>query len=105
MKATIKGYEHLPAKLDICQGCDGTGSLPFGQHMVITNIHDWEPEEREDYFSGEYDGPCPDCDGTGRVSVVDTARASKQDLAEYFDDLESQLQIEAVYAAERRMGC
>lgn len=43
-----------------CDRCEGTGSL-------IRVVKHAGPSGCKDYYTEEYAGDCPDCDGTGKV--------------------------------------
>lgn len=53
----------------ICPECRGDGH--HAQHMGEINTDEWEPEELERYFDGEYDRTCDHCGGAGKVRKGD----------------------------------
>lgn len=101
-------YEvRVPVSNEICGRCDGNGSHVHEALSVMTasDWDDWDMDEREGYFKGEYDVPCERCSGSGIVQVPDFSNPRKDPLitlAEewYYDDL----QFEADCKREREMG-
>lgn len=54
----------------ICAQCDGHGTRDnpaFSNGITSSEWSEWDPDERETYFSGAYDVPCGDCSGSGKV--------------------------------------
>jgi RecJ-like exonuclease len=90
----------------ICDLCRGSGghSNRFGAYSAEEwNEHD--DDFREEYLSGSYDARCEDCDGSGKVLVLDESELSdeaRQYLCEY---LQSEYESYALEQAERRAGC
>jgi hypothetical protein len=39
-----------------CDNCNGTGK--HSQHMGVISTEDWEDEDLDRYFAGDYDKPC-----------------------------------------------
>ena len=96
----------IPSMLDICYGCNGRGETPFGAHIAITGdeFSKWDQDECHDYFSGAYDKPCPDCSGSGRVSVIDESNCTHDQIKDYWQYIEDENAYWAEVEAERRMG-
>lgn len=98
----------LPTKWAICGTCNGEGrhSQRFGA-MTESEFYgpDWDCDSREAYMRGDYDAACEDCDGSGKVKVVNREALGADQLAALEkaedDDYEWRAEIEA----ERRMGC
>ena len=73
----------------ICDLCRGSGghSNRFGAYSADEwNEHD--DEFRENYMSGRYDERCDDCNGSGKVLVLDEDALSdeaRQYLYDYFN--------------------
>jgi len=106
----------FPVRWEICPACDGHATTtrhiePDGGGFTAS---EWaeacgdDPDFEEDYFSGRYDRPCPDCSGKGRVQVIDkeavTNRWLLKVLAEYHRQQRDSAEIDAIHEAERRMG-
>jgi hypothetical protein len=74
------GNIRLPAKWAICDGCDGEGH--HAKHiggMVQQDLDEGFRDVIEDYMGGVYDRKCEDCDGTGKVLVVDAEACERDD--------------------------
>jgi len=106
--------EHnLPARWEICDSCCGNGTTT--RHIECDGGgftgSEWaeacndDPDFEENYFSGVYDRACPDCNGSGKVQVVDRDRVSPAILASMDADADEEYEYQAMRAAERRMGC
>ncbi len=97
----------LPAKWELCERCDGDGSVDhpaFSNGITSSEWEEWDDDDRDNYMSGRYDVICPCCKGDGKVLVPDTDRCDPDDLKEYYDILEAQDMYEAERASERRYG-
>jgi hypothetical protein len=106
----------FPARWIICEACDGHATTT--RHIECDGggftASEWadacgdDPDFAKDYFSGRYDRPCPDCKGLGRVQVIDeeavTGWRQKILLRAYHDQECDNREIDAIHAAERRMG-
>lgn len=106
----------FPARWAICPACDGHATTT--RHIECDGggftASEWadacgdDPDFAEDYFSGRYDRPCGDCDGKGRVQEVDGERIGNRWLKKLHDEYLRQerdsAEIDAIHAAERRMG-
>jgi RecJ-like exonuclease len=58
-------------KWQICSTCEGEGkhSRHLGAYTSDEFHREFDDESAEHYFSGDYDKPCGDCEGTGKVRV------------------------------------
>jgi len=90
----------FPAKWDICSRCEGDGhhSNPSidGNGITESEWSEWHSDEREDYLSGKNDISCRECNGSGKVKVVDTLLLSeeqKKDYEEFCDLAEWKMEI------------
>lgn len=96
----------------ICDRCRGDGTcLISGLEGVAFTADEFEEafdlDERERYFNGGYDRSCPDCDGSGKVLLVDDDVLEHQapHVARWRRDwIECERELDAAYEAERRMG-
>lgn len=80
--------EHeLPGKYEICSACSGHGasSAYLGAITSEERERDWDPEEFEQYMEGAYDKTCEECNGSGKVVVVDEDSCNKELLEKYQD--------------------
>jgi hypothetical protein len=90
----------------ICALCRGTGghSNRFGSFSADEwNEHD--EDFQSSYLSGAYDENCDDCDGTGKVLMLDEDELSDEAREYLHGYLEDEYETAAMYAAERRAGC
>lgn len=122
-KITVTVYsnttEHevkFPARWIICEACDGNATTT--RHIECDGggftASEWaeacgdDPDFADDYFSGRYDRPCDDCRGLGRIQVIDeeavTGWREKILLKAYWAQERDNREIDAMQAAERRMG-
>lgn len=105
---------HFPARWVICSTCEGCATDRGasvecdGGGFTSSEWRDLDPDFRHDYLTGRYDRPCAYCDGLGRVQAVDedaiTNRWLKKLYAEYLRQERDNRDIDAMHAAERRMG-
>lgn len=106
----------FPARWVICFACDGNATTT--RHIECDGggftASEWadacddDEEFAEKYLGGHYDRPCPDCDGLGRIQVVDEERIVGWRLTVLFKHYQQQVRdnrmIDAMQEAERRMG-
>lgn len=105
------GWEHthdFRGKPEVCSRCRGTGVTT--EHIDGHGItmeeweRDWDDESREDYLSGRYDRPCPECNGNRVELVIDRDAADPKMLAMLDEWIRDENETRATYEAERRMG-
>jgi hypothetical protein len=48
----------------ICEGCNGEGTRDT---LGVINPHEWDEDELQGYFAGQYDKVCDVCEGSGKV--------------------------------------
>jgi len=99
----------LPWVWEICGGCNGNGKHDhpaFGNGITADewNGPDWDDDSRQTYRSGGYDVSCGECDGTGKVMVVDEDACDPDLLDAYRDDREAAAECDAESRMERMMG-
>ena len=102
---------NFPAKWIICGTCRGNGkhSLRFGAITREDREENWDDESWDDYMAGNYDERCDDCSGSGKRLVIDEEACEnnpkfQKHLENWRIGQESLREMEAIYAAERRMG-
>lgn len=113
----------LPAKMEVCSECDGTGYVLDGglrgEAFTMSEFHECfeEPEDREEYFrpGGRYDTQCDVCKGKNVVKVVDEAAFNEEQKKqyeafcaweeEYGDSEPGNWRDDPEAQAERRFGC
>src|SRR3954470_11668333 len=66
----------LPSRWEICDTCIGEGKHSRGVEgdgggITSSEWAEWDAEERDTYVSGGYDRRCDDCQGSGKIKVVD----------------------------------
>lgn len=95
----------LPFKFVICCDCEGHGkSSAYLGAFTADEMGGQDDEWREDYFSGRFDRMCEPCDGTGKIAVADESRMTKDQRRQYREQCRADREIDAIQAAERRMG-
>ncbi len=91
---TIYGVE-VPAVWCICGVCHGEGksSAYLGAFSRQEFEEEFDYEEQEAYFNGEYDRTCDHCNGSGKVLEIDYEACNpeqKEVVETYYDDLAEQ---------------
>lgn len=98
----------LQTKFGVCPTCGGRGrhTNPSIDCCGITadEFHE-DPDFAEEYFRGDYDVTCSECNGLRVVPEVDRKNNKKEDLAAYDAYIQSEWDYAQEVAAERRMGC
>jgi len=95
---------NLPMHWAICSDCHGEGGRAL-HGLVLNEDQTGDSEFMEDYMAGKYDSSCSDCDGTGKVHVVNEERCTTEQLKEYHADIKQINRDNAESLAEMRMGC
>lgn len=94
----------LPTKWEICPTCRGKGTSSAYLGAFTGDDMREDPEFFEDYMNGNYDRSCDECDGTGKIEVIDTEKLDEKTLQlliqQQLDDAKYRAEVEA----ERRMG-
>ncbi|ABO60619.1 hypothetical protein LA345_39030 (plasmid) [Burkholderia vietnamiensis] len=106
---------NFPMKWEICCRCKGEGKHDhpaFSNGITSSEWADWPQDERDTYFAGGYDVRCDDCNGTGKVQVVDEEAMTAEQRREWGageeerrEDAETARYLAAERRAEMRMGC
>lgn len=105
-----EGEEHevsLPGRYEICGNCQGHGQHAHaidGDGITSSEWDEWDEDDRETYMSGGYDQPCEECDGTGKVVVVDEVTADPELLKRYQDHARFEAECRAEDRYNQRMG-
>lgn len=90
-------------QIAICQECQGCGvSSAYLGAFSQEQMQD-DPEFAEAYFAGEYDRACPECQGRGRVYVLDVDNAPAEMVQEYQEQMEYEAE-QREYARLRERG-
>ena len=99
--------DHLPTRWAICDSCTGNGTMvnpsidAGGLSVDMQDNHEF----MQDYMSGQFDVPCNQCGGSGKVKEIDRDRADfAEQIAEYDQEVEDHYASEAESRAERMMG-
>lgn len=105
-----EGFEvehEIPAMWEICTRCHGNGTHVNpsidGNGITQSEWAEWDDDEREGYFRGDYDVACGPCSGSGKVLVPDVARCDPKLLQRYEDYVTGKAQIQAEEAMWRRL--
>lgn len=98
----------LPCRWVVCPSCNGAGTS--SAYLGAFTASEWEDQDqdfREEYMAGRYDRPCDACNGRTTVSRIDRKRLTRWQrklVAEYDRQRRDFAEIDAISAAERRMG-
>jgi RecJ-like exonuclease len=93
--------KYLPYKWNICPTCHGEGTRRLVSEEYVAEM---DEEEYEDFLAGRYDTVCNECQGTGKIKVLDESRCTPEELEEYRRQEFWRRSGEAESAAERRLG-
>jgi DnaJ-class molecular chaperone len=100
----------LPFRWAICPACDGHATDRGasvecdGGGFTSSEWAEQDEDFKEGYLRGDYDRPCDECDGSGKVMEADYSRMTPEQIKEYDEQIEGDRECEAIHAAERRMG-
>lgn len=104
----------FPARWVVCPACDGGGTDRGrsvecdGGGFTASEWAEQDDEFREDYMTGRYDRTCETCKGRTTVQEIDeeacTGWRERILLKAYRDQQADNDHIDAIHAAERRMG-
>ncbi len=104
----------FPARWAICPACEGCATDRGrsvecdGGGFTSSEWAEQDDDFKEDYLAGRYDRPCEPCKGLGRVQVIerDEVRGWRMKLLlrAYDAQVRDNYDIDAMHAAERRMG-
>jgi len=100
----------LPAHYEVCPRCGGEGrhtDPAVDGNGLDANDFAEDPDFREDYFSGVYDVVCEECKGQKVVAAVDydsLTDEQKKQLESHYEYQRELHSVDAMMAAERRMG-
>lgn len=99
----------------ICDCCAGSGKVDhpaFDNGITSSEWADMDQDGRDSYMAGDYDVPCAECSGSGKVQVPDVAAMTFSEKREYIkasreaqQEARWNAEFEAECEAERRMGC
>jgi len=99
----------LPCRWEICGACRGNGTSSAYLGAITESDREpggaWEdPEDFGRYMRGDYDRACDECDGAGKVEVVDEDKLDAETLKAWREQCRDEREYERACAAERRMG-
>lgn len=103
----------LPTRWCICGACDGEGKTSRhvesdGGGFTASEWYDREPDFRRAYRRGDYDRNCEECNGSGKVRVIEYSKLTQEQrkaLDAHNKQMAFERKIDAAHAAERRAGC
>lgn len=97
----------------ICSNCEGDGKVEnptFSNGFTSSEWHSMAVDEQDAYLSGDYDIPCCDCHGLGRVLVPNVAAMSFSEKRQLVierrvsrENAIADAQLYAEWAAERTL--
>lgn len=95
--------DKYPATWAICPCCDGEGksSAHLGSFTMSEFDEQFDLEEQENYFNGDYDKTCAECKGSGKVlePIWEILTKEQQDTLMGIEEDKRTADY------ERRMGC
>lgn len=97
----------LPTKWEICDNCRGNGTHvnpAIDGNGLSRDDPDLDEDFWDGYWTGRYDIKCDNCQGSGKVQVVDRERVTPEQLTQLEEAYRDRADYEAECAAERRMG-
>jgi RecJ-like exonuclease len=92
-----------PMRWEICTRCEGEGTHTNpnidGNGITASEWEEWDDDERDGYMSGRYDVACDECNGSGKIHVVDLERCTPEvrAIVESTDQAEHEQRAEAAY--------
>ena len=99
----------------ICECCKGEGSVEnsaFHNGITSSEWSQMHSEEQDAYMAGEYNEPCQECKGTGKIQVADVSVMTFGEKRQYIieqreaqEDFLINQEIDREIAAERAFGC
>lgn len=96
-----EGERPLPFKFEICGHCEGHGtSSAYLGAFTRRDIDEAGEEFMDDYMAGRFDRPCEHCEG-GKIKVVDRAKCSADDLAEFDAQEAESAECDEIHRQER----
>lgn len=105
---------NFPACWVICPDCEGCATDRGhnvecdGGGFTTSEWNEQDEDFREAYLRGDYDQPCLFCKGLGRIQIINedavTGWRAKILLKAFHDQMRDNAEIDAIQAAERRMG-
>ena len=95
----------VPGVWEICDNCQGNGYQALhGIAFTAEDLADWDQDELQAYYQGDYDTRCPECNATGKVSVPDLTELTPAQVR-YYREVQSHMAEAERYAEmERRLG-
>lgn len=73
----------LPYKWHICGSCRGDGKSSAYLGAFTAEDMREDPDFAEEYMAGRYDRTCEECNGAGKVALVDRRGCKPELLAEW----------------------
>ena len=100
------GDNTFPAKYQVCPTCKGRGtSSAYLGAFTTDEMYEMGDDFRDAYLAGDYDRPCSNCSGRTTILVPDMERMTYNQQQEVIRYEQQITDLEAMEAAERRMGC
>lgn len=101
----------FPMKFEVCDLCSGRGkhvNPSIDAHGISPQEFAEDPDFGDDYMRGIYDVACYRCHGSNVEPVIDESDLSDElqtKLVEFRAQQRAIAEMDAIEAAERRMGC
>lgn len=103
----IEIVHRIQMRWEICPTCQGDGAhvhRDIDAGGLTSADFDYDPDFRDDYFSGKYDVQCEECRGSGKVLVPDWDTNDPKVLDLYWEKMSADADYETQRDYERRHG-
>ncbi len=102
------GQIELPWKWSVCPTCNGKGrhvNPSIDCNGLTSEDFEADPDFLDEYFNGQYDQQCSQCNGRTTVPAVDWDAMSPELRQAYQSQLDEDADYRACCLAEIRAGC
>lgn len=94
----------LPTRWRICSHCQGDGMSSAYLGAFTGDQMREDPDFAEEYMQGRYDRTCDECNGSGKVKVVDYHKCDPELYELYIEQRRESRAVDEMAEMERRMG-
>ena len=99
---------NVPFHWEVCDMCRGNGTVvnpSIDAGGLSWDDFDADPDFYDDYMSGQYDQPCPECNGRTTVQEINWDNLPEKLLKAVNEHYQAEDDAHAERMAEMRMGC